>query len=133
VVVAVEGLEKIDFDNPQVRRESTPLRLTPFRGFAFGEISRHLVFLSYVEQRFVPTLKPNDITVVDNLVSHKVLGVADAIEAAGLTLRYPPQHSHALPHQFDICRADLPRRRSCRGSVRLAFRSACTRTLQALT
>lgn len=29
------GLEKIDFDNPQVRRESTPLRLTAFRRFAF--------------------------------------------------------------------------------------------------
>jgi hypothetical protein len=91
------------------------------------------LLLPYVEQHLVPTLKPNDITVVDNLASHKVPGVADTIEAAGAMLRYPPQHSHALPHQFNIRGADLPRRRSCHGSVPLAFQCACTRTLQALT
>jgi len=54
------------------------------------------LFRAYVEQCLVPTLKPNDIVVVDNLTSHKVAGVAEAIEAAGATLRYLPQYSPDL-------------------------------------
>jgi transposase len=54
------------------------------------------LFLAYVEQCLAPTLKPNDIVVVDNLVSHKVAGVVEAVEAAGATLRYLPQYSPDL-------------------------------------
>jgi transposase len=54
------------------------------------------LFLAYVEQCLVPTLKPNDIVVVDNLASHKVAGVVEAMEAAGATLRYLPQYSPDL-------------------------------------
>lgn len=54
------------------------------------------LFLAYVEQCLAPTLKPNDIVVVDNLASHKVAGVVEAIEAAGATLRYLPQYSPDL-------------------------------------
>jgi transposase len=54
------------------------------------------LFLAYVEQCLVPTLKPHDIVVVDNLSSHKVPGIAEAIEAAGATLRYLPQYSPDL-------------------------------------
>lgn len=54
------------------------------------------LFLAYVEQCLAPTLKPKDIVVVDNLASHKVAGVAEAIEAAGATLRYLPQYSPDL-------------------------------------
>ena len=54
------------------------------------------LFLAYVEQRLVPTLKPDDIVVADNLATHKVAGVVEAIEAAGATLRYLPQYSPDL-------------------------------------
>jgi transposase len=54
------------------------------------------LFLAYVEQCLAPTLKPNDIVVADNLACHKVAGVAEAIEAAGATLRYLPQYSPDL-------------------------------------
>ena len=54
------------------------------------------LFRAYIEQCLVPTLKPKDIVVVDNLASHKVAGVAEAIEAAGATLRYLPQYSPDL-------------------------------------
>jgi len=40
------------------------------------------IFLAYVHQVLVPTLKPGDIVVMDNLSSHKVAGVREAIEAA---------------------------------------------------
>jgi transposase len=54
------------------------------------------LFLAYVEQCLAPTLKPNDIVVVDNVTIHKVAGVAEAIEAAGATLRYLPKYSPDL-------------------------------------
>jgi transposase len=50
------------------------------------------LFLAYVEQCLVPTLKPGDIVVADNLATHKVAGVVEAIKAAGATLRYLPQY-----------------------------------------
>lgn len=54
------------------------------------------LFLAYVEQCLVPTLKPNDTVVVDNVATHKVAGVMEAIEAAGATLRYLPKYSPDL-------------------------------------
>ena len=47
-------------------------------------------FLAYVEQILVPTLKPGDIVVMDNLSSHKLPAIREAIELAyfqGLTQR----------------------------------------------
>ena len=53
-------------------------------------------FLAWVEQFLVPTLRWGDIVVMDNLSSHKVKGVREAIEAAGATLRYLPPYSPDL-------------------------------------
>ena len=53
-------------------------------------------FLAYVEQCLVPTLKRNDVVVVDNFAAHKVPGVRQAIEKAGATLRYLPKYSPDL-------------------------------------
>jgi len=53
-------------------------------------------FLAYIEQFLAPTLKPGDIVVMDNVSTHKVNGVAEAIEAVGATLRYLPQYSPDL-------------------------------------
>ena len=50
-------------------------------------------FRAYVEQFVVPILKPGDIVVMDNLASHKVTGIREAIEAAGAELRYLPPYS----------------------------------------
>ena len=54
------------------------------------------VFLAYVEQCLAPTLKRGDIVVIDNVPFHKVVGVEEAIEAAGASLRYLPQYSPDL-------------------------------------
>ena len=40
-------------------------------------------FRAWVEQMLVPTLRPGDVVVLDNLGSHKVSGIAEAIQAAG--------------------------------------------------
>lgn len=52
-----------------------------------------VTFLAYVQQFLVPTLAPDDIVIMDNLGSHKVAGVRQAIEAAGATLLYLPPYS----------------------------------------
>jgi len=54
------------------------------------------MFRAYVEKILVPTLKRNDIVVVDNLQAHKVVGIREAIEKARATLRYLPQYSPDL-------------------------------------
>ena len=50
-------------------------------------------FLAYVEQCLVPTLRRNDIVVMDNLRAHKVPGVREAIEKAQATVRYLPKYA----------------------------------------
>jgi transposase len=50
-------------------------------------------FLAYIEQCLVPTLKRRDVVVIDNVPFHKALGVQEAIEARGATLRYLPPYS----------------------------------------
>jgi transposase len=50
-------------------------------------------FIAYVEQILAPSLQPGDMVVLDNLCAHKVLGVREAIEAAGATLCYLPPYS----------------------------------------
>jgi len=50
-------------------------------------------FRAYVEQFVVPTLRHGDIVMMDNLPSHKVAGIREAIEAAGAELRYLPSYS----------------------------------------
>jgi transposase len=53
-------------------------------------------FLAYVEQFLAPTLAPGDIVVADNLASHKVAGVRQAIEARDASLRFLPAYSPDL-------------------------------------
>jgi len=54
------------------------------------------LFLAWVQQHLAPALRPGDIVVMDNLSSHKVAGVREAIEAAGAELRYLPPYSPDL-------------------------------------
>lgn len=53
-------------------------------------------FRAYVEQFLIPTLKPNDIVVLDNLGSHKGKAVRQAIKAAGARLLFLPKYSPDL-------------------------------------
>jgi transposase len=62
-----------------------------FDGAINGEI-----FLAYIEQVLVPSLQPGDTVIMDNLSSHKVAGVKQAIEAAGALLLYLPAYSPDL-------------------------------------
>jgi putative transposase len=53
-------------------------------------------FRVYVEQVLVPTLRPNDIVVMDNLGSHKGKAIRRAIRATGAKLFLLPKYSPDL-------------------------------------
>ena len=50
-------------------------------------------FLAYVEQILAPTLKKGDIVFMDNVSTHLVDGVEEAIEARGASVFYLPPYS----------------------------------------
>jgi transposase len=54
------------------------------------------LFLAYVEQILVPTLKVGDIVIMDNRSSHKKAAVGRAIEDAGATRLFLPPYSPDL-------------------------------------
>ncbi len=51
------------------------------------------IFRVYVEQVLAPTLLAGDVVVLDNLPSHKVKGIEEAIESRGARLMYLPPYS----------------------------------------
>ena len=54
------------------------------------------MFLAYIEQCLVPTLRRNDIVVMDNCRVHMGPTIRQAIEKAHATLRYLPKYSPDL-------------------------------------
>ena len=70
-------------------------------------------FLAYVDQVLVPTLKPGDIVVMDNLAAHRSAAVRDAIQSAGAELRFLPPYSpdfNPIEMAFSKLKASLKRR-----------------------
>jgi transposase len=59
-----------------------------FEGAMDGEM-----FLAWVVQGLGPTLQKGDLVILDNLATHKVSGVAEAIGATGARLLYLPPYS----------------------------------------
>jgi transposase len=78
-------------------------------------------FQAYVAQLLVPVLRPGDIVVMDNLASHKVAGIRDAIEATGAEVRYLPPYS-----------PDLNPIEQVFAKLKALLRKAAARTLDAL-
>jgi transposase len=58
-----------------------------FEGPMDGEL-----FLAWVKQGLVPGLQRDDVVILDNLATHKVAGVREAIESAGARLVYLPPY-----------------------------------------
>ncbi len=54
------------------------------------------IFLAWVRQFLCPTLRTGDIVILDNLSSHKVAGVREAIAGEGATVLYLPPYSPDL-------------------------------------
>ena len=79
-------------------------------------------FLAYVEQVLVPTLRPGDIVVMDNLGSHKSAAVRQAIRAAGARLFFLPKYS-----------PDLNPIEQVFAKLKTLLRKAVARTIDAVT
>jgi transposase len=79
------------------------------------------VFHVYVEQVLLPTLRPGDIVLMDNLRAHKVAGIREAVEQAGARLLYLPPYS-----------PDLSPIEPCWSKLKTALRTAQARTREAL-
>lgn len=54
------------------------------------------IFVAWVRQELVPTLQKGDVVIMDNLQSHKVRGVREAITQAGARVLYLPPYSPDL-------------------------------------
>ena len=54
------------------------------------------LFVAYARQVLVPTLRPGDIVVLDNLSRHKRVATVRAIEGAGCSVVYLPPYSPDL-------------------------------------
>ena len=59
-----------------------------FEGPMNGEM-----FLAWVMQGLAPTLRAGDLVILDNLATHKIRGVREAIQAVGARLLYLPPYS----------------------------------------
>ena len=64
--------------------------------FAIDCAMNGALFIEYLRQCLVPTLRPGDIVIIDNLPAHKRNEVREIIQAAGATLRYLPPYSPDL-------------------------------------
>ena len=79
------------------------------------------VFLQYTRQVLIPSLRPGDIVVMDNLSPHKTSAVIGAIEACGATVRFLPPYS-----------PDLNPIEKMWSKIKAFLRKAKARTLEAL-
>jgi transposase len=78
-------------------------------------------FRAYIEQFLAPVLRPGQIVIMDNLSSHKVAGVREAIEAAGARVLYLPPYS-----------PDLNPIEQLFAKLKAMLRKAATRTVETL-
>ena len=64
---------------------------TTYQGGTTGER-----FVQYLKETLLPTLRPGDIVVMDNMRSHHVKAVRETLEAKGMKVLYLPPYSPDL-------------------------------------
>lgn len=79
------------------------------------------VFAAFVEQVLVPTLRPGQVLVMDNLAAHKVGWIVEMVERAGCRVVFLP------PYSPDFSPIEL-----MWSKVKQLLRSAAARTVEAL-
>ena len=90
-------------------------------------------FLSFVTETLGPLIGPGDVVVMDNLASHKVKGVREAIEATGASVMYLPAYSPDLnPIENAFSKVKHLLRKAARRTIP-KLQSAIIRALRAVT
>lgn len=87
-----------------------------FEGAMNGEL-----FLAWIQQGLAPQLRAGDLVIMDNLATHKVAGIREALEQAGAKLLYLPPYS-----------PDLNPIENMWSKIKQALRSLAPRTFEAL-
>jgi transposase len=74
------------------------------------------VFLAYVRRVLVPTMKKGDIVIMDNLGSHKIPDIQQALRTAGATLLFvPPYRPDLNPIEMAFSKIkSIPRKKAHR-------------------
>ena len=90
-------VDNAPLNKPKVTTILSSIRLdgttafTDFRGSTTGER-----FIAYLKDVLIPTLKPGDYVVMDNLGVHHVRGIAEIIRSVGAIPLYLPPYSPDL-------------------------------------
>jgi transposase len=79
------------------------------------------VFLTYVQRVLVPTLRPGQVVLMDNLSAHKDERIQTAIASVGAKLEYLPPYS-----------PDLSPIEECWSKLKASLRATAARTREAL-
>ena len=79
------------------------------------------LFLKYVQECLCPTLHPGDLVIADNLRSHNVAGVKEAVAAVGAHIRSLPPYSPDLNPIEQLC-----------ATLKARLRKAAPRTVDTL-
>ena len=81
-------------------------------------------FRAWVRQCLLPTLRPGDVVVMDNLAAHKVSGIRQAIESCGAELFYLPPYSPDLnPIEFAFSKLKSLLRKAAARTVRSLWKT----------
>ena len=91
------AVDHAPLNTPQTTTVLSSIRLngekafTTYQGGTTGER-----FVQYLKETLLPTLRPGDIVVMDNMRSHHVKAVREILEATGMKVLYLPPYSPDL-------------------------------------
>lgn len=91
------AVDHTPLNTPQTTTVLSSIRLdgekafTTYQGGTSGER-----FVQYLKETLLPTLKPGDIVVMDNMRSHHVKAVRELLEGKGMKVLYLPPYSPDL-------------------------------------
>ncbi len=91
------------------------------------------VFRAFVQRVLLPTLKPGDVVVMDNLSPHKNSGTVRLLEQAGMRVRFLPPYSpdfNPIEKLWSKVKAAL---RSAKARTTAALNDAIATALSAIT
>ena len=91
------------------------------------------VFQTYIQRVLIPTLRPGDCVIMDNLAPHKTAAVEALLAAAGVTWRWLPAYSpdlYPIEKMWSKIKTFL---RSAKVRTSQALLAAITKALQSIT
>lgn len=87
-------MDRIPHGNYQTSTLIAGIRLEgPCAPWLFDGPMNGEMFLAWVQQGLAPTLRAGELVIMDNLTTHKIRGVQEAIHSRGARLLYLPPYS----------------------------------------